>query len=363
MPLDESLLGNALVNYRKAAARLAGRCDAHILEKLALPKERIELTLSPELSDGQIHVFSAFIVRHTDALGPSKGGIRFSPTVTLDDVTGLAMEMTWKCALIGVPFGGGKSGIRADPTALRPHDKETLIRSFTRSALRHVGPLVYVPAPDMGTNETDMGYIKDAISYSKGISTTHGCYVTGKPVILGGIPGRREATGLGVVFTVEEACARLGRNLAGSTAIVQGLGNVGGVTAMELHRRGAKVVGASDISGGVYDPAGLDVPALLKHVAAGGSVKGFAGGKEMSGAAVLEMVVRPSGACRGRRTDHRRQCPAHRGPRHCRRRQRPDDAAGRRNPRPSRRAGHPRYPGQRRRRVRLLPGVHPGDAI
>lgn len=164
------------------------------------------MRLGPQLTDGAVHVIRAFIVRHNDALGPAKGGIRMTADVTLDDVTGLAMEMTWKCALIGVPFGGGKSGIVADGRRLCPFDKETIIRSFTRSAVRHIGPLLYVPAPDMGTNQTDMGYIKDTISYSAGHSTTQGCYVTGKPVLLGGIPGRREATGRGLVHVL---CRRL----------------------------------------------------------------------------------------------------------------------------------------------------------
>ena len=148
-------------------------------------------------------------MRHNDILGPAKGGIRMTPTVSLDEVTGLAMEMTWKTSLIGVPFGGGKAGICCDPAQLDPTEKEILIRAFTRGVRRHIGPEIYVPAPDMGTNERDMGHIRDCISYSSGTSITVGCFVTGKPVVLGGIVGRREATGHGVVATIAAACERL----------------------------------------------------------------------------------------------------------------------------------------------------------
>ena len=209
MKRKPTILGTALANFSRAVKILEGEVPKEVLLKIRQCKERIELSLSPQLSDGKIHVFKAFVVRHSEALGPSKGGIRISPTVTMDDVTGLAMEMTWKCALIGVPFGGGKSGIVADPEKLSPHDKETLIRSFTRNAQRHIHPLVYIPAPDMGTNDRDMGHIKDTISYSLGQATTQGCYVTGKPVIMGGIPGRREATGRGVAIAT--AAAHIGR--------------------------------------------------------------------------------------------------------------------------------------------------------
>jgi glutamate dehydrogenase (NAD(P)+) len=253
------------------------------------PKERSELRLSPEFSDGKSHAFHAFVVRHNHALGPSKGGIRMTPSVTLDEITALAMEMTWKCALIGVPFGGGKSGIVADPERLTPHNKETLIRSFTRNALRHIHPLVYVPAPDMGTNESDMGHIKDAISYSLGQATTQGCYVTGKPVILGGIPGRREATGRGVAVTTAAAMKALGCDLRGAAVIVQGFGNVGSVAAHALAELGARVVGISDVRGAVYHPDGLDLPALTAHVRKQRTVAGFAGARRVTGATLLTM--------------------------------------------------------------------------
>ena len=287
--VSHSILTNALSNFDRIAAMLSGEASGDVLAKIREPRERIELRLSPQLDDHYLHVFQAFVVRHNDALGPSKGGIRMTPTVTLDDVTGLAMEMTWKCALIGVPFGGGKSGIVADSEKLDQHDKEKLIRSFARNAHRHIGPQVYVPAPDMGTNETDMGYIKDAISNSMGQATTQGCYVTGKPVILGGIGGRREATGNGLAMCLSEACKAIGVKLKSARVIVQGFGNVGAVAALKLAEMGAKVIAVSDLHGAVHNEKGLDVPELVKHVAAKATVKGFTGGRAVDALAMLEM--------------------------------------------------------------------------
>jgi glutamate dehydrogenase (NAD(P)+) len=286
---NDTILSNAMANFRRAADLLSGEFDADLVEKVARPKERIEMSIGPQFDDGKVHVFRAFLVRHSDALGPAKGGIRMTPDVTLDDVTGLAMEMTWKCALAGLPFGGGKSGIVADPAALDPFNKETLIRSFTRGALRHIGPFIYVPAPDMGTNERDMGYVKDAIAYSAGQSNTQGCYVTGKPVILGGIPGRREATGRGVVMTTIEAMKSLGREVKGTTVVVQGFGNVGSVAAQAMAEQGAKVIAVSDIYSGVTRPEGLDIEALVRHVGKTGRVSGFTGGEDIDGKKMLEL--------------------------------------------------------------------------
>ena len=284
-----TILETALINFEQAATMLKNEIDPAILEQLRHFKEQIELLLAPQLEDGKVHVVPAFIVRHSDALGPAKGGIRMALNVTMDDIAGLAMKMTWKCAVIGVPFGGGKSGIVADARSLRDFDKETLLRSFTRAAHRHIGPQVYVPAPDMGTNEADMGHIKDAISYSAGQSTTHGCYVTGKPLILGGIPSRREATGRGVVMCLLEALKARGRRPDQTTAIVQGFGNVGSAAARELYRLQARVVGVSDLGGAVYNDSGLDIEALYEHAARTGSVKGFEGAGEVDGQTLLEL--------------------------------------------------------------------------
>ena len=274
-----SILGTATENLRQTAVRL--KLPDGLFRKLVDPQERVEMTVNPILSNGKMIHVRTFLVRHNDAIGPSKGGIRMTGQVTLDDVTGLAMEMTWKCSLIGVPFGGGKAGIQCDPATLNEADKETIIRSFTRGARRHIGPEIYIPAPDMGTNQLDMGHIRDCISYSEGISITKGCFVTGKPVIVGGIVGRTEATGKGVVYSIKAAYDRQVKRLDGARVAVQGVGNVGGIAALEIARLGARIVAAEDISGAIANPAGLDVKALLSHLKKAGSMKGFKGGKPL----------------------------------------------------------------------------------
>ena len=284
-----SLLMNAIANFDKGASLLEDEVPADALDEMRRPKERIELMLSPQFDDGHSHVIPAFVVRHNDALGPCKGGIRMTPDVTLDDVTGLAMEMTWKCGLVGVPFGGGKSGVIADAATLNDFNKETLVRSFARNAGRSIGPQVYVPAPDMGTNEADMGHIKGAITWSHGWATTPGCYVTGKPVVLGGIPGRREATGNGVVICALEAMRRMNTDPAKATAIIQGFGNVGSVAAAALARSGVRVVAVGDITGAVACERGLDIAALAAHAGQAGGVAGFDGGEPIDGDRLLEL--------------------------------------------------------------------------
>ena len=224
-PQKDSILQTSLANFDLAAKKLD--LDAAIRQKITAPKEKIEISINPELTSGKVMNIKAFLVRHNDALGPAKGGIRMTPDVSLDDVSGLAMEMTWKTSLIGVPFGGGKSGIRIDPAGLSTDDKEIVVRAFTRGARRHLGPEIYIPAPDMGTNESDMAHIRDCISYSEGTSITKGCFVTGKPVILGGIVGRREATGRGVAYSIFAMCEKLGVDISKTRIAIQGFGNVG----------------------------------------------------------------------------------------------------------------------------------------
>jgi len=284
---QNGILQTAIHNFEQAAERL--NLEDAIRERVSGPKERIEIKFKPVLPGGEVINVKGFIVRHDDSLGPSKGGIRMAPDVTLDDITGLAMEMTWKTALIGVPFGGGKSGIRIDPTLLSPEAKEVVIRSFTRGARRHIGPEIYVPAPDMGTNELDMAHIRDCISYSEGTSITKGCYVTGKPVLLGGIVGRREATGKGVVYTVLSMCEKLGLDISRLNVVVQGFGNVGSVAAEEITKYGAKVVAVSDISGGLVDMEGLDIEALVKHYRRTGLIEGFEKGTHVDKSKIFDI--------------------------------------------------------------------------
>ncbi len=281
-----TILGTAVWNARQAAERL--KLDEAMLQRIIEPSEQIRTVIHPMMLDGRILHVPTFVVRHSDILGPAKGGIRMTETVSLDEVTGLAMEMTWKTSLVGVPFGGGKAGICCDPASLSPVEKEIVLRGFTRGVRRHIGPEIYVPAPDMGTNERDMGHIRDCVSYSDGRSITVGCFVTGKPVVLGGIVGRREATGRGVVATIASACERLNRRISDLRVAVQGFGNVGAVAALTIAERGARVVAVSDVAGGVYRENGLDVSKLAAHVAASGGVKGFAGATDIARDAVLE---------------------------------------------------------------------------
>jgi len=276
MTIKREMLGilkTAKLNLERTAYRL--NLEDEMLNRLLEPKEKIELTLNPTLSSGRHIQVKAFIVRHRDSLGPAKGGIRMSSSVTMDDVQGLAMEMTWKTALIGVPFGGGKSGICVDPAGLTADDKEIIIRSFTRGAMRHIGPEIYIPAPDMGTNEKDMGHIRDCLAYSWGKSITSGCYVTGKPVILGGILGRKEATGRGVAHTVAASCEKLGLDIKKTRITVQGFGNVGSVAALALWEFGAKIIAVSDITGGIMSEQGIDIKNLSSYVGHAKRIKGY----------------------------------------------------------------------------------------
>lgn len=275
MKTKNNILYTSLYNFNLLAERLD--LDDAIRRKILGPKEKIEISIDPVLSNGKVLNLKAYIVKHNDILGPAKGGIRMTSDVCLDDITGLAMEMTWKTSLIGVPFGGGKSGINFDPTSLSPSDKEIIIRAFTRGARHHIGPEIYIPAPDMGTNERDMGHIRDCISYSEGTSITKGCFVTGKPIILGGIVGRREATGKGVVYTTLAMCEELVLDITKMRVAVQGFGNVGSVAAAEIAKCGVKVVAIADLSGGIVNSDGLDIDALLQHIINNGDhgVKGF----------------------------------------------------------------------------------------
>ncbi|MFC1738801.1 Glu/Leu/Phe/Val dehydrogenase [Planctomycetota bacterium] len=268
-----NILQTSLYNFDLSAERL--ELDKDVQIRVLRANEKIQMNVAPILPDGRMVNVNIFVVRHNDALGPAKGGIRMTPEVTLDDITGLAMEMTWKTSLIGVPFGGGKSGIQFAPATLSPQAKEVIIRAFIRGARRHIGPEIYVPAPDMGTNETDMGHIRDCISYSDATSITRGCYVTGKPVILGGIVGRRQATGKGVLYTIQAMCEKLDLDIGKMRVAVQGFGNVGSVAAAEITKCGAKVVAIADLSGGIANNDGLDIEDLLEHYQKAGGLKGF----------------------------------------------------------------------------------------
>jgi glutamate dehydrogenase (NAD(P)+) len=223
--------------------------------------------------DGSTRVFAGYRVQHHLTLGPTKGGLRFHPEVTLGEVAALAMWMSWKCALTGLPYGGAKGGIACDPTKLSRIELERLTRRYTQEMIPFIGPQVDVMAPDLGTNEQVMAWMMDTYSVYSG-HTVPGI-VTGKPVGLGGSLGRREATGRGVGYLVNRATDTIGLDISNSTAAIQGFGNVGSVTALSLARYGVKIVAVSDVRGGVYNADGLNLWDLEKHIQSHGTVVGF----------------------------------------------------------------------------------------
>jgi glutamate dehydrogenase (NAD(P)+) len=237
----------------------------------------VRFTINAE--NGGSLVVNGFRVQHNGARGPYKGGMRFHPTVDLDETRALAALMTWKTALVGVPFGGAKGGVACDPRALTTHQLEQLTRQLTARLQDVIGPTRDIPAPDVNTNARVMAWMMDEFSKFHGYTPA---VVTGKPVALGGSPVRESATATGLVHVLEAALAARGERLAGAAVVVQGFGNVGSWTARLLHGLGARLVAASDADGAVACPAGLDVPALLAHVAVGGPLAAFAGGEPIS---------------------------------------------------------------------------------
>jgi glutamate dehydrogenase (NAD(P)+) len=222
--------------------------------------------------DGSVEVFTGYRVQHNVARGPAKGGLRFHPQADIDDVRALAMWMTWKCALVDVPFGGAKGGVTCDPSAMSAKELEALTRRFATELEGIIGPDSDIPAPDVGTNAQTMAWIMDTISMHRGHSVPG--VVTGKPIAIGGSAGRADATGQGVVYTIDAAARRLGLSLAGARVAVQGFGNVGEATARLLHEAGARVVAITDVHGGVARDGGLDVPFLRRHLQEHGTIAG-----------------------------------------------------------------------------------------
>jgi glutamate dehydrogenase (NAD(P)+) len=268
------------------AVPAAGVSD-NVAERLRFPERALLVSVPTRLDDGSVRVFPGYRVQHSSVLGPTKGGIRYDPAVSLGECAALAMWMTWKCALLRLPYGGAKGGVRCDPTALSQLELERLTRRFTSELVGMIGPQRDIPAPDMATNEQTMAWMMDTYSMQQGHAVPE--IVTGKPIAVGGSVFRREATGAGVVMVVERAMARLDRELAGQRCVVQGFGNVGGTAAIELHQRGAKVVAVSDAFGGVLDEDGLDVPTLLEHATRNHSLEGWERGHRITNAELLEL--------------------------------------------------------------------------
>jgi glutamate dehydrogenase (NAD(P)+) len=258
-----------------------------VAERLNFPERAVIVAVPLRRDDGSIEIFAGYRVQHSTVLGPTKGGIRYDAEVSLGECAALASWMTWKCALLRLPYGGAKGGIRCDPGALSPRELERLTRRFTSELVREIGPQTDIPAPDMATNEQTMAWMMDTYSMLVGHAVPE--VVTGKPISVGGSIFRREATGAGVVMTTERACHRLGIELAQQRCVVQGFGNVGGVAASELHDKGATVIAISDVSGGLYAPDGLNIPELHEYIAQFGSLEGYDRGARITNEELLEL--------------------------------------------------------------------------
>ena len=272
-------VGEITHNQFEAAADLLG-LDPAMRKRLSIPFREIAVQVPVLMDDGRVEIFLGYRVQHNGARGPTKGGIRFHPSVNIEEVRGLATLMTWKTALLDLPFGGGKGGVNCDPRVLSRNELERLTRKFTERVAIILGPYRDIPAPDMGTNAQTMAWMLDEYSSKKGYSPA---IVTGKPVDLGGSLGREEATGRGVMIVMREAAADYGLTWQRSTAVIQGFGNVGAHLARILHDEGVRVLAVTDVDGGVYNENGLDVPALLLHNEKARTVGGFAGAKALKG--------------------------------------------------------------------------------
>ncbi|MBV8083396.1 MAG: Glu/Leu/Phe/Val dehydrogenase [Chloroflexi bacterium] len=263
------------------------RLDQGVADILRHPQRELIVHFPVRLDDGSTKVYTGFRVHHNIARGPAKGGLRFDTAVNIDEVRALAMWMTWKCAVVGIPFGGAKGGVVCDPKTMSLGELERLTRRFATEISVLMSPDRDIPAPDVNTNPQIMAWIMDTYSMHAGHSVTG--VVTGKPLSVGGSEGRMDATGRGVVYVIEEALRRAGTSLEGATAVVQGFGNVGSVTAKLLAESGAKVIAVSDINGGVYNPKGIDIRHLMLHKQERGTLADFKDSDNLTNAELLEL--------------------------------------------------------------------------
>lgn len=275
----------ALRQFWQVAERLT--LKRGIQEYLVTPNRELTVNFPVKMDDGSIRIFTGYRVHHSTVLGPTKGGIRYHQDVTLNEVRALAMWMSWKCALVSLPYGGAKGGVIVDPTTLSSGELERLTRRYASEISVMMHPLGDIPAPDVGTNAQVMAWIMDTYSMHAGHSVP--AVVTGKPVSIGGSVGRKEATGRGCMITAREAARTLGLPWSGASVVVQGFGNVGSASAALMSEEGCKIVGVSDVFGGIYNPDGLDMPALLRHVAETKSVVGFPGTVPVTNQELLEL--------------------------------------------------------------------------
>ncbi len=282
--------------YRTAVGQLDGALadagvTAGVAEVLRYPERALSVAIPIRLDDGSLGVYPGYRVQHSSVLGPTKGGMRYDRAVTLGECAALAMWMSWKCALLGLPYGGAKGGVRCDPRVLSPAERERLTRRFTSELLPVIGPQRDIPAPDIATDEQTMAWMMDTYSMQVGHAVPE--IVTGKPLSVGGSVLRPESTGIGVVMVTEEAFSRLGFSLRGAACVVQGYGKVGAVAARELATRGARVVAVSNIAGALHDPTGLDLAAIDVRLREGAEPRELAGefssAEELTNAELLEL--------------------------------------------------------------------------
>lgn len=270
-PVHTSPLTSARQQLAKCVEILG--IDKGVHERLSYPDRVVQVNSPVRMDDGTVRMFSGYRVQHNNALGPYKGGLRFHPSVDIDEVTALAMLMSWKCSLVGLPYGGAKGGITVDPRELSVAELERLTRRFTADMVLVFDPQKDIPAPDVNTSPREMAWIMDTWSVNKGYAAPG--VVTGKPISIGGSLGRFEATGRGVITIAGELLRFKGRQMAGTTLAVQGFGNVGSIAALLAYQQGAKVVAISDVFGGLYNPNGIDIPAAMEYSKAQGSLTGF----------------------------------------------------------------------------------------
>lgn len=277
----------ALENFDITAEQL--NLHKNVAARIKYPERELTVNFPVKMSNGEVKILTGHRVQHNTGRGPAKGGIRFHPEANLDHCRALATWMTWKTAVVGIPYGGGKGGIICNPLEMDKHELEGMTRRYTSEISIIIGPEKDIPAPDVYTNAQTMAWIMDTYSMVKGYCVPG--VVTGKPLSIGGSLGRHEATGRGVVFTVESAAKHLGMELKGRKAAVQGFGNVGSIAAKYLEKDGIKVIAVSDVKGGIRNDEGLDIEAVMKHCEATGSVVGFPNTDPISNEALLELDV------------------------------------------------------------------------
>ncbi len=275
----------ALQQFEAAADQL--HLSEDLREVLRQPKRELTVNFPVRLDSGRMKTFTGYRVQHNVSRGPAKGGIRYGPEVTLDEVKALAMWMTWKCAVVGIPYGGAKGGVICDPKRMSPGELERLTRRYASEIAIIIGPHSDIPAPDVNTNAQVMAWIMDTYSMHEGYSIP--AVVTGKPLSIGGSEGRNDATATGVLFVTRQAARRLVMPLQGARVSIQGYGNAGAIAARLFHKEGCKVVAVSDTRGGIYHEAGLDPAAVLRHKQEHGSVVGFPHAQQVSVQEVLEV--------------------------------------------------------------------------